>query len=112
MDSTKMILTEAVSPPNLLGSLNKINTATEEQRKKTARDFESIFVNKLLDEMKNTVGKWGFEKDGASKQIQGIFTLYLSQHIADNGGFGLWEEIYKFLNNSTKETAESLDSNV
>ena len=112
MDSTKMILTEAVSPPNLLRSLNKTNTTTEEQRKKTARDFESVFINKLLDEMKNTVGKWGFKKDGASKQIQGIFTLYLSQHIADNDGFGLWEDIYKFLTNSTNKAAESLDSNV
>jgi len=112
MDSTKMILTEAVSPPKLLGGLSKIDAVTEEQRKKAARDFESVFINKLLDEMKNTVGKWGFKKDGASKQIQGIFTLYLSQHIADNGGFGLWEEIYKFLNNSTSRAAESLDSNV
>ena len=112
MDSTKMLLTEVVSPPNLLGSLNKINTVTEEQRKKTARDFESVFINKLLDEMKNTFGKWGFKKDAASKQIQGIFTLYLSQHIADNGGFGLWEDIYKFLTNSTNKAAESLDSNV
>jgi len=112
MDSAKMILTEAVSPPKLLGNLNKINVVTEEQRRKTARDFESVFINKLLDQMKNTVGKWGFEKDGAARQIQGIFTMYLSQHIADNGGFGLWEEIYKFLDNSANNTAESLDSKV
>ena len=114
MDSVKLILTEPVSPPALLEQLDKsmLNSISEEKKKQAAKDFESVLLTKLLDEMKNTVGKWGFKKDGASRQIQGIFTLYLSQHIADSGGFGLWEDIYKFLTNSTNKAAESLDSNV
>lgn len=112
MDSAKLILTGAVSPPSLLENLSKIDGVLEEERKQAAKDFESVFINKLLDEMKNTIGNWGFEKDGASRQIHGIFTLYLSRHIADNGGFGLWEDIYKFLTSLTDTTAESLDSNV
>ena len=114
MDSSKLILTEAVSPPNLLESLGKINAATEEEKKQAAKDFESVLINKLLDQMNNAIGDWGFEKDGVSRQIQGIFTLYLARHIANSGGFGLWKDIYKFLNSSTNANtaAESLDSNI
>jgi hypothetical protein len=53
--------------------------------------------------MKNTVGDWGFEKDGASQQIQGIFWLYLAQDIADKGGVGLWKDIYEFLGASNNK---------
>jgi Rod binding domain-containing protein len=99
MDSAKLILTEPVLPPALLGHLDKprLDGTSEETKKQVAKDFESVLLNKLLDEMKNTIGDWGFDKDGASKQIQGIFWLYLARDIANNGGFGLWKDIYKFL---------------
>ncbi|MFB0524949.1 MAG: hypothetical protein ACETVZ_05370 [Phycisphaerae bacterium] len=135
MDSTNLILTEPVLPPAPLDNLNvislykktatgqtgKINEFSEEKKKQIAKDFESILLNKLLDEMKNTIGDWGFEKDGASKQVQGIFWLYLAHDIADKGGFGLWKDIYesclsadKFLTNTeqTNKSAESLNRNV
>ena len=114
MDTAKLILTEPVSPPSLLKDLSKIDGISEEQKKQVAKDFESVLINKLLDEMKNTIGDWGFEKDETSKQVQGIFWLYLSREIADNGGLGLWKDIYQFLINSdqTKTTIESLDKNV
>ena len=102
MDSAKLILTEPVSPPAPLEHLDKsrLDGISEEKKKQVAKDFESILLNKLLDEMKNTIGDWGFDKDGASKQIQGIFWLYLARDIANNGGFGLWKDIYKFLTNA------------
>ena len=100
MDSVKLILTEAVSPPVPLAYLNKIDGVSEEKKKQIAKDFESVLINKLLDQMKNTIGDWGFEKDGVSKQVQGIFWLYLARDIANNGGFGMWKDIYQFLNNS------------
>jgi hypothetical protein len=36
------------------------------------------------------------------------------RQIADNGGFGLWKDIYQFLNNSNRAnaTTESLDESV
>jgi len=71
-----------------------------ESREQVAKDFESVLINKLLDEMKNTIGDWGFEKDGICKQAQGIFWLYLAQDIANQGGLGLWKDIYEFLTNN------------
>ncbi|MHC4171501.1 MAG: hypothetical protein ACYST5_00975 [Planctomycetota bacterium] len=99
MDSTKLILTEPVLPPAPLGHLDKprLDDISEEKKKQVAKDFESVLLSRLLNEMKNTIGDWGFDKDGASKQIQGIFWLYMARDIANNGGLGLWKDIYKFL---------------
>jgi len=109
MDSAKLILTGAVSPPTPLVDLTKIGGMSEEKKKQVAKDFESVFINKLLEGMRNTIGEWGFEKDGVSTQIQGIFSIYLSQYIADNGGFGLWKDIYQFLDDlgQSKATTET-----
>jgi Rod binding domain-containing protein len=125
MDSTNLILTEPVSPPIPLehlsgvpfseqaGRLNpsNIETLCEDKKIQAAKDFESVLLNQLLEKMGDTIGDWGFDKDGVSKQVHGIFWLYLSQHIADSGGFGLWKDIYKALTNSdqTKTTTELPD---
>jgi Rod binding domain-containing protein len=119
MDNTKLILTGAVSPPALLEHLggacsrkavvkpepHEIHDLSQEKQKQAAKDFESVFLSRLLDEMKNTVGDWGFEKDGVSQQVQGIFWLYLAQDIADKGGFGLWKDIHGFLTGSDRPNA-------
>ena len=97
MDISRTILTEAVLPPEILPNVKEIENAPDEQKKKLARDFESLLIGKLLDEMGNTVGDWGEDDDQVFGQIKGIFNLYLSQHIGGNGGFGLWREIYESL---------------
>jgi len=114
MNGAKLILTEPVPLPVPLEDLNKIDGASEERKKQVAKDFESVFVHKLLDVMKDTIGDWGFEKNEADRQVQGIFWLYLARDIANNGGFGLWKDIYQFLSNSdqTIATTESLDKNI
>ncbi len=102
MDSVKLILTEPVSPPTLLEQLDKsrLNSISEEKKEQVAKDFESILLTKLLDEMKNSIVDWGLEKDAASKQIHGIFWLYLARDVANSGGLGLWKDIYQFLSDS------------
>jgi Rod binding domain-containing protein len=102
MDNTALIFNEGISPLAPGKQLEKLDQAgmSEEKKKQIAKDFESLLINKLLDEMKNTVGDWGFEKDGASMQVQGIFWLYLARDIANNGGIGLWKDIYKSMTNN------------
>ena len=113
MVDTKLIFSEQVTPSAPLQNIEKsrLESKTEEKKKQIAKDFESLLINKLLDEMKNSIGEWGFEKDGASSQIQGIFWMYLSQDISENGGIGLWKEIYKTMGdiNSEDTTGKSLD---
>jgi len=93
----KPILTEPVPQPNRLIEPDRISADSEEEKKQAAKNFEAVFINKLLDEMKVDAQNWGFEENNAREQIQGIFNLYLSTHLADNGGFGLWKDIYKSL---------------
>jgi len=116
MDIGKLLLTEPVSAPMQLDRLDKsrLDDASEEEKKKIAKDFESVLVNKLLDEMKSTIGDWGFDKDGPSKQVQGIFWLYLARDIGSNGGVGLWKDIYQFLNGSEEDnkTGKSVDGHI
>lgn len=114
MDAVKLILTETASPLGPLEHSNKIGRVPEEEKKQFAKDFESVFIHRLLEEMKNTIGHWGFEEDGVSEQVEDIFWLYLARDIANKGGFGMWKSIYHFLTNSTQENAaaESLDKNV
>jgi Rod binding domain-containing protein len=110
----KPILTEPVPQPNRLIEPDEIDTVGEEEKKQTAKDFEAVFINKLLDEMKIDTQNWGFEENNTQEQIRGIFNLYLSGHIANNGGFGLWKDIYKSLTNSaqTNTKAEQPDKNI
>jgi Rod binding domain-containing protein len=103
MDSTQLISAEIVPPQVQLENLNKFDALQEGKKKQSAKDFESVFIYKLLEEMKDTIGDWGFEKDEASGQVQGIFWLYLARDIADNGGFGLWKDVYQLLTDANKK---------
>jgi Rod binding domain-containing protein len=116
MDGTNLILTEPVSPPTMLEQLDesRLLNITDEKKKQAAKDFESVLLDKLLNEMKNSIVDWGLEKDAASKQTQGIFWLYLARDIANNGGIGLWKDIYQFLSHSeqTNINQQSVDGKV
>ncbi|TFG49257.1 MAG: hypothetical protein E4H40_03290 [Candidatus Brocadiia bacterium] len=104
-----LLLTDPVAKPNPLQNLKNITNDDEQKKIKFAKDFESVFVNKLLDEMRKTVGEWGLEKDGTSKQIDGLFSMFLAQDISKNGGMGLWKEIYKSLADQDQAAPDSLD---
>ena len=116
MDAVNSILTEPVSEPTplLKPDISNIENMSVEKKKQVAKDFESVLLYKLLEQMKNTVGDWGQEKDGASDQVQGIFWMCLSRKIADNGGLGLWKDIYQYLNQSenTNITENLLDNSL
>ena len=97
MDSAKLTLSEVLSIPTLPGNANKVDGVSEQKKVQAAKDFESVLIGKLLDEMNNSIGDWGFEESSASKQIQGTFCLFLARHLANNGGLGIWRDIYKSL---------------
>ncbi len=120
MDSVNLILTQPVGPPVALsgiaqlggdGSKLDVEDASDEKKRKIARDFESVLLTRLMDQMKETVGDWGFEKDESTGQVQGIFWLYLAQDVSRNGGMGLWKDIYKFMagGNQTNAAEKSSD---
>jgi Rod binding domain-containing protein len=68
------------------------SAATTEQ---AAKDFESVLLNKLLQEMQQTIPKSGLLDDNASDQVQDIFWFYMAQDLSSKGGLGLWKQVYK-----------------
>jgi len=94
MDSSEMILTEPVSQPTLLKSIEGITSASDEKKKEAAKDFESILLSKIFDQIQKAMGNWGFEESGVSKQINGIYWMYLAQAMGNEGGLGIWKDIY------------------
>ena len=102
MDGGEIILSEQIASSMPVKQLKKaeLDGVSEERKKQVAKDFESLLLNNLLNEMKNTIGDWGFEKDGTSAQVQGIFWHYLARDVANNGGIGIWKEIYQTLTNT------------
>ena len=71
---------------------------------KVAKDFEAVLLNKLMEAMQATIPESGLVEDGTSKQVQSIFWSYLSQDAADQGGMGLWKDIYRQLERGAGET--------
>jgi len=114
MDSAKLIFSQAVSMPGVLDKINETASVPDEKKEKFAKDFESIFIQKLLDEMKNTIGNWDDEEDGASEQMNGIFWMQLADDIADKGGFGMWKDVSRFLTDleQKNEAPQLLDKNL
>jgi len=112
MDTLDATLTSAVLPTAMPDSIKKTDSASKAQKEQFAKDFESVFMEKLLDEMKNTIGDWGFEQDGASRQIQGLFWLHLARDVSVNGGIGMWKDIYRVLENTENKpnTIKTIDN--
>ena len=78
--------------------LVSIGSIEDERKKKIAKDFEGVLLNKVMDEMQNSVPESGLFEDETSKQTQSLFWMYLAQDVASKGGFGLWKQIYAQMN--------------
>jgi Rod binding domain-containing protein len=125
MDGADLILTMPVMSPDPLGKVGSgeiagatgnvrvagVKSANAKKTEQMAKDFESVFVTKLLDEMKETIGQWGFEEEAGASQVKGLFWLFLARDVADKGGLGLWKDLNRFFTDlQNKDTqAKSLD---
>ena len=103
MDQINLTLTNSVLPD----TSKKTDDLSHTQKEQFAKDFESVFIEKLLDEMKNTIGDWGFEQDGASKQVQGLFWMNLARDVSKNGGLGMWKDIYQSLDQAETKSNDT-----
>ena len=68
--------------------------------KEFAQGFESVFISNLLDQMSATVDSFNEEKDGAAKQIDGIFRMQLARNLSENGSLGLAKSIEQYVSHS------------
>ncbi|MDI6448122.1 hypothetical protein [Anaerobaca lacustris] len=85
----------SASSPIELTDREAIRNASDEQKKQLAKDFESVFLTKVFDEVRKSIEDSGFDDDVAADQVHGMFWSYLAQDVANKGGFGLWQDLYE-----------------
>ena len=86
----------AIGIEELAGRLNALKRSRDlKAAEQAAKDFESVLLYKLMEEMNRTVPESDLFGSGATKQVEGIFWYYLAQEVADQGGLGVWRGIYK-----------------
>jgi Rod binding domain-containing protein len=66
----------------------------DEKRKEVAKDFEAIFVRQIMDKMKDTIPE-SEDEESSSKQLKSMYWSFMSDMVGKQGGFGLWQNIYK-----------------
>ena len=76
---------------------------------KAAKDFEAVLLHKIMESMSRTIPESGLFDSGASRQIEGLFWHYLAQEVSDQGGIGLWKELYNKMQTSEALTGASGD---
>ena len=62
-----------------------------------AKDFESVLLTKVVEEMAKTVESSDLADDAAGDQVYDLFYSQLAQDMAAKGGFGLWKQIARQL---------------
>ena len=75
------------------------NSNSEKNIEKVSRDFESIFLQKLLSSMRKTVPKSGLLDSFATDMYRSMMDEEISKEMSKNKGMGLGEMIYNDLSN-------------
>ena len=69
----------------------------EKDIEKVSRDFESVFLNKLISSMRKTIPKSGLLDSFASDMFQSMMDEEMSKEMSKNKGMGMGEMIYNDL---------------
>ncbi len=96
MDGIRPLADCGLRIADLSPAANPQSPATE-KKEQVAHDFESVLLTRLFDQVQQSMGKWDLEEDGTSQQVQGLFWFYLAREVADQGGVGLWKDVYQQL---------------
>ena len=75
------------------------NTNSEKKIENVSRDFESIFLQKLLTSMRKTVPKSGLLDSFATDMYKSMMDEEISKEMSKNKGMGMGEMIYNDLSN-------------
>jgi Rod binding domain-containing protein len=84
--------------PSLLARLDEpaAGAGSPKDRKaleKAAKDFESILLHRMLEEMRQSVPDSGLLDGPGNEQIQSMFWYGLAQELSAKGGIGLWQQL-------------------
>lgn len=67
-------------------------SAAVQQEEKLMKQFESVMLSMVLKQMRQTgTGENGLFPGDDSDTLGGMFDMYLGEHLAESGGFGLMD---------------------
>ncbi len=93
---------------NRIGNLSKeaakVENKSDAQLKELAQKFESIFVNLLLKEMRQTVPKSELMQSFSGDMYQSLFDEEVAAHISSAKGIGLADALYSQLSRLKTES--------
>jgi len=77
---------------------NRVNGANGGRLRAACSEFEALFINLLLKEMRATVGKSGLMDGGQAEEVYtGMMDTEMARDLAAKGGFGLADILYRQL---------------
>ena len=83
---------------------------SEKDMEKVARDFESVFVNKLFESMRKGVPKSGLLDSSAMKMYQSMMDQEMAKLMSKGKGMGIGEMVYKDLSRLDKVSEDEQPS--
>ena len=98
---------------NLEGMRNQSKFGQIDSKKdmeKVARDFESVFVNKLFESMRKGVPKSGLLDSSAMKMYQSMMDQEMAKLMSVGKGMGIGEMVYKDLSRLDKVSEDEQPS--
>lgn len=99
-----------------MASLNAMHTVPEktpqeaDKIKEFAQGFESVFISNLLEQMSASVDSLNEDKDGAAKQIDGIFRMQLAQNLSEHGSLGLAKSLQQYVSHTLDSSQTSKET--
>ena len=91
---------------------NRLGDArTEEQRlRESCEGFESIFIQKMWEQMRKNVPKEGYLHSKDEEAYQSMFDVELAKKMTSAGGIGLADMLYQQLSQKNANTAKTTAS--
>lgn len=75
---------------------------SDKDMEKVARDFESVFVNKLFETMRKAIPKSDLLNSSAIEMYQSLMDQEMAKKMSERKGMGLGEMVYKDLSKMNK----------
>ncbi|MZH02406.1 MAG: hypothetical protein F3745_03125 [Nitrospinae bacterium] len=84
---------------------------SEKNIEKVARDFESVFINKLFESMRKAIPKSDLFDSSAMDMYQSMTDQEMAKKMSERKGMGIGEMVYKDLSRMNKVSrGESINS--
>ena len=76
--------------------------ASKKEMEKVARDFESVFINKLFESMRKGIPKSGLLDSSAMDMYQSMLDQEMAKELSKQKGMGMGEMVYNDLSRMNK----------